>query len=157
MPHAHLLLPSLAMALALLSACSSPPVLEESLDTDPGNTRLDGTIINIVEVKQDASLGEEIGGALVGGAIGSLVGGGTGKSIAIGVGSVAGSQVADHALGDTVHRLTLREDKTGLTFDVIVHSNGFMMNDKVAFTVHDGRVTSIMHESLLRARENGGS
>lgn len=145
-----------ALAIALLTSCGAPPVLEESLDMQPGNTRLDGTIINIVEVKEE-SLGAEIGGALVGGAIGSMVGGGTGKSIAIGVGSVAGSQVAGKALGDTVHRLTLREDKTGLTFDVIVHSNGFLMNDKVAFTVDKGHVTSIMHESLLKARESGGS
>jgi outer membrane lipoprotein SlyB len=156
MLHAARHMPVLLLALALLTSCSAPPVIEESLDTAPGNTRLDGTIINIVEVKED-SLGGEIGGALVGGALGSLVGGGTGKSIAIGVGSVAGSAVGGKALGDTVHRLTLREDKTGLTFDAIVHSNGFLMNDKVAFTVDKGRVTSIMHESLLRAREDGGS
>lgn len=156
MPAAPRLLPALAMALALLTSCGSPPVLEESLDTKPGNTRLFGTIVNIVEATEE-SLGGQIGGALVGGALGSLVGGGTGKSIAIGVGSVAGSAVAGKELGHTVHKLTLREDKTGLTFDAIVRSNGFLMNDKVVFTVDDGEVTSIMHESLFEARQGGGA
>ena len=157
MHSARRLLSSVALGAALLTGCSAPPVVEGALDTSPGNTRLEGTVVNIVEVQEHAGIAEELGGALVGGALGSLVGGGTGKSIAIGVGSVAGSQVADHALGDTVHRLTLREDKTGLTFDVIVHSNGFVMDDKVAFTVDKGRVTSIMHESLWKERQGQGT
>jgi outer membrane lipoprotein SlyB len=152
MPQIPRFLPALALSFSLFVGCGAPPVLEESLDRSPGVTPLDGTIVNIVEVQEKASFGSELGGALVGGALGSLVGGGTGKSIAIGVGSVAGSKVADHALGDVAHRLTLREDKTGLTFKVLVHSNGFMMNDQVAFTVEDGRVTSIIHEALLNSR-----
>jgi outer membrane lipoprotein SlyB len=152
MPRASRLLFSFALGLTLLTGCGSTPVLEESLDRSAGVTRLDGTIVNIVEVKEGAGWGKELGGALVGGAVGSLIGGGSGKSIAIGVGAVAGAKVADHALGDTAHRLTLKETKTGLTFDVIVHSNGFLMNDKVAFTVDGGHVTSIIHEALLAER-----
>ena len=150
-PHAPSTL-TLNFLLMLIMGCGAPPVLEESLDRSPGVTPLHGTIVNIVEVQEKASFGSELGGALVGGALGSLVGGGTGKSIAIGVGSVAGSQVADHALGDVAHRLTLRENKTGLTFKVLVHSNGFMMNDRVVFTVQNGRVTSIIHQALLNSR-----
>ena len=146
-------LPILAFLLVGLAACGSTPVLEESLDTSPGATKLVGTIVNIVEVQEEAGLGAKLGGALIGGAIGSQIGGGTGNSIAVGVGAVGGAAVADHALGDTVHRVTLKETKTGLTFDVIVHSNGFLMNDDVVFTVVSGKVTSIMHKALADARD----
>jgi outer membrane lipoprotein SlyB len=70
---------SIIMAFAGILGCATAmkEIETEKIDTDPTDTVIHAKIVNIVQVKKDASLLKQLGGSLIGATIGSQIGGGS--------------------------------------------------------------------------------
>ena len=149
--YAQLLITSLVIGLLIVGCATMKQVKTEELDTDPLDTVVHGKVVNIVEVKKDASLMKQFGGALVGSAIGTGVGsaiGGKTTTYAVGLsGAYLGQDLVNNLYGEMVDRLEV-ETAEGISFKFLIHGHGFRVTDKVVITVKDSKVTSVVHEAL---------
>ena len=149
--YAQLLITSLVIGLLIVGCATMKQVKTEELDTDPLDTVVHGKVVNIVEVKKDASLMKQFGGALLGSAIGTGIGsaiGGKTTTYAVGLsGAYLGQDLVNNLYGEMVDRLEV-ETAEGISFKFLIHGHGFRVTDKVVITVKDSKVTSVVHEAL---------
>ncbi len=125
-------------------------VQTETLDTTPGEALVHGKVVNIVQLKKDASLLKQFGGSLIGAMIGGQVGGGSTQYIVGTAGAFIGQDVVNNLYGSMVDKLEV-EDANGKSYEFLIQGHGFRVTDKVIITVKDDKVSSVIHESLYKA------
>ncbi|SHH25833.1 hypothetical protein [Ferrimonas marina] len=135
----------LLFGLFTLVACQSKPteVPTDALPSGPEIQRLEGTVSNIREVKQDASLGKQFGGSFIGALVGGQIGGGTTSAILGTSGAFIGQDVANQVSGKMLDRLILTAED-GKEYECPVHGHDFKLGDKVVFTLVAGHVSAII-------------
>ena len=126
--------------------CASAPkeVPTDHLDEGPDIVRHTGKVTNIREVKKDASLSKQFGGAFVGALIGGQIGGGSTQTVLGTSGAFIGADVMNEKYGEIIDRLILTSDG-GVEFQCLVHGHDFKVGDKVLFTVVDDHVSAVIH------------
>ncbi len=134
------------IAIGLIGCASQKEVPTDHLDQGPNIVRHKGEITNIREVKKDASLGKQFGGAFVGALVGGSIGGGSAQSVLGTSGAFIGADIVNEKYGETVDRLILSSDD-GVEFQCLVHDHGFKVGDKVIFTVVEDHVSAIIHSN----------
>ena len=129
----------------LISGCatSQKEVPTDHLDESPNIVRYTGEVTNIREVKKDASLEKQFGGAFLGALVGGQIGGGTTSTVMGTTGAFIGGDVANEMYGEVIDRLILK-DSEGNEYDCLVHSHDFKVGDKVIFTVVENHVSAII-------------
>jgi len=140
----HLVLVTSLVFCAQSCASAEKEVPTDQLNPAPNIERHDGSIINIREVKKDASLGKQFGGSLVGALIGGQLGGGSASTILGTSGAFIGADIVNEKYGETVDRLILKDD-SGREYECLVHGHGFKVGDKVTFTIVANHVSAIIH------------
>ncbi len=136
----------ITMAIVMMSCAAQKEVPTDHLDQGPNIVRHKGEITNIREVKKDASLGKQFGGAFVGALVGGSIGGGSAQSVLGTSGAFIGADIVNEKYGETVDRLILSSDD-GVEFQCLVHDHGFKVGDKVIFTVVEDHVSAIIHSN----------
>ena len=139
-------IPLFAILIALIQSCatSQTEVPTDHLDTSPNIVRHNGEVFNIREVKKDASLGKQFGGAFLGALVGGQIGGGSASTIMGTSGAFIGQDIVNEKYGEVVDRLILK-DSDGKEFDCLVHGHDFKVGDKVIFTIVENHVSAIIH------------
>ena len=129
----------------LISGCatSQKEVPTDHLDESPNIVRYIGEVTNIREVKKDASLEKQFGGAFLGALVGGQIGGGTTSTVMGTAGAFIGGDVANEMYGEVIDRLILK-DSEGNEYDCLVHGHDFNVGDKVIFTVVENHVSAII-------------
>jgi len=137
-----------AILLILIQGCATgqKEVPTGHLDTSPNVTRHHGEVVNIREVKKDASLGKQFGGAFLGALVGGQIGDGSASTIMGTTGAFIGQDIANKKYGEVVDRLILK-DSEGKEYDCLVHGHDFRVGDKVIFTIVENHVSAIIHTS----------
>lgn len=137
-----------SLGILLLQACATADkeVPTDHLDNAPSIERHHGKIINIREVKKDASFGKRFAGAFAGALIGGQIGGGKTKNVTRTAGAFIGADVMNKKYGEVLDRLILKDSK-GREYQCLVHGHGFKVGDKVVFTVVEGHVSAIIHDA----------
>jgi uncharacterized protein YcfJ len=138
---------SVAVALTGIFGCATQmkQIKTGVIDTDPSDTVIRAKVVNIVEVKKDASLMKQFGGALVGAVIGSQIGGGSTPDI-LGTGfAFVGADLVNKKFGNLVDRLELEVSKEK-SYKCLIYGHDFRVNDKVVATIKDGKVVTLLHE-----------
>jgi len=132
--------------IALTQGCatSQKEVPTDHLDHSPNIVRYNGVITNIREVKKDASLGKQFGGALLGALVGGQIGGGSASTMIGTAGAFIGQDIVNEKYGEVVDRLILKDSK-GKEYNCLVHGHDFKVGDKVIFTVVENHVSAIIH------------
>jgi outer membrane lipoprotein SlyB len=124
-------------------ATTEQEVPTNQLDTSPDIVRHTGEITNIREVKKDASLEKQFGGAFLGSLVGGQIGGGTTSTIMGTAGAFIGQDIANEKYGEVVDRLILT-DSEGKEYNCLVHGHNFQVGNKVTFTLVAGHVSAII-------------
>lgn len=115
------------------------------LDEGPNITRLKGEVVNIREVKKDASLGKQFGGAFAGALIGGQFGGGTTQTVLGTSGAFIGADIVNEKYGDVIDRLILKGED-GKEYQCLVHDHIFKVGDNVIFTLVENHVSAIIED-----------
>ncbi len=138
----------LTLLLVLVQGCatSQKEVPTDQLDESPNIVRHHGEIINIREVKKDASLEKQFGGSFIGALVGGQIGGGSTQTILGVSGAFIGQDIANEKYGEVVDRLILK-DSDGKEYDCLVHGHDFKVGDKVIFTIVEDHVSAIVQAS----------
>ena len=134
------------IAIGLIGCASQKEVPTDHLDQGPNIVRHNGEITNIREVKKDASLGKQFGGAFAGALVGGSIGGGSAQSVLGTSGAFIGADIVNEKYGETIDRLILSSED-GVEFQCLVHDHGFKVGDKVIFTVVEDHVSAIIHSN----------
>ena len=140
----HISLFAILIAITQGCATNQKEVPTDHLDTSPNIVRLNGEVFNIREVKKDASLGKQFGGALLGALVGGQIGGGSASTIIGTSGAFIGQDIVNEKYGEVVDRLILK-DKNGKEYNCLVHGHDFKVGDKVVFTIVENHVSAIIH------------
>ncbi len=135
-----------AILIALTQGCATgqKEVPTDHLDASPNIVRHNGEISNIREVKKDASLGKQFGGAFLGALVGGQIGGGSASTIIGTSGAFIGQDIVNEKYGEVVDRLILK-DSNGKEYNCLVHGHDFKVGDKVIFTIVGNHVSAIIH------------
>lgn len=130
-----------AAAMALLSACGSPPPArpaERPMSVVVPAAIEFGQVQDITVIRQEArtSGGGAVLGAIVGGVLGNQVGGGTGKALATGAGVVGGAVVGNqiekrNKRDDEVFRVVVRFDNGAVRHYDYDNVDGLRVGDRV--------------------------
>ncbi len=137
-----------AIIITLTQGCSTTQkeVPTDHLDTSPNIVRHYGVVSNIREVKKDASLDKQFGGAIVGALVGGQIGGGSTSTILGTSGAFIGQDIVNEKYGEVVDRLILK-DSDGKEYDCLVHGHDFKVGDKIVFTIVEDHVSAIIHDT----------
>ncbi len=136
------------IAIGMISCASSQKeVPTDHLDEGPDVVRYHGEVINIREVKKDASLGKQFGGAFAGALVGGSLGGGSAQTVLGTSGAFIGADVVNDKYGEIIDRLILVNGK-GVEFQCLVLGHDFKVGDKVIFTVVEDHVSAIIHRDV---------
>jgi len=137
---------ALSVSVLLTNGCASmeEEVPTDNLDQGANIIRLTGEVVNIREVKKDASLAKQMGGSFVGALVGGQFGGGSMSTILSTSGAFIGQDIVNDKYGEVVDRLILKDDK-GNDYHCLVHGHDFKVNDKVVFTLVENHVSAIIH------------
>lgn len=129
-----------------MAGCASElkEVPTDHLEQGPDIVRYTGKVTNIREVKKDATLGKQFGGAFAGALVGGQLGGGSAQTVMGTSGAFIGADVMNEKYGEIVDRLILNNDE-GKEFQCLVHGHDFKVGDKVIFTVVEDHVSAIIH------------
>jgi uncharacterized protein YcfJ len=135
-----------AILIALTQSCATTQkeVPTDRLDTAPNIVRHNGVVSNIREVKKDASLGKQFGGAFLGALVGGQIGGGSTSTILGTSGAFIGQDIVNEKYGEVVDRLILK-DSNGKEYNCLVHGHDFKVGDKVIFTIVENHISAIIH------------
>jgi outer membrane lipoprotein SlyB len=135
-----------AILIALTQSCATgqKEIPTDHLDTSPNIVRHNGEVSNIREVKKDASLGKQFGGAFLGALVGGQIGGGSASTIIGTSGAFIGQDIVNEKYGEVVDRLILK-DSNGKEYNCLVHGHDFKVGDKVIFTIVENHVSAIIH------------
>lgn len=125
-------------------ATTEQEVPTNQLDTSPDIVRHTGEIINIREVKKDASLGKQFGWAFLGALVGGQIEGGTTSTVMGTAGAFIGGDIANEKYGEVIDRLILT-DSEGKEYNCLVHDHNFKVGNKVTFTLVAGHVSAFIH------------
>jgi outer membrane lipoprotein SlyB len=98
----------------------------------------------IREVKKDASLGKQFGGAFLGALVGGQIGGGSASTIIGTSGAFIGQDIVNEKYGEVIDRLILK-DSNGKEYNCLVHGHDFKVGDKVVFTLVENHISAIIH------------
>jgi len=138
----------ITMVIGLIGCTSAQKeVPTDHLDQGPNIVRYDGEVTNIREVKKDASLGKQFGGAFVGALVGGSIGGGSAQTVLGTSGAFIGADIVNEKYGEIIDRLILSDDK-GNEYQCLVHGHNFKVGDKITFTVVEDHVSAIIHRHL---------
>jgi len=137
------------IAIGLIGCASQKEVPTDHLDQGPNIVRYQGEVTNIREVKKDASLEKQFGGAFVGALVGGAIGGGSAQTILGTSGAFIGADIVNEKYGETIDRLILSNEK-GIEFQCLVHGHDFKVGDNVTFTIVENHVTAIIHRGLQK-------
>jgi outer membrane lipoprotein SlyB len=138
-------------ALALITACSSTSLRNDTVYNPPAAARQGATFgnvssIEIVSTATPASGGGALLGAVIGGVLGNQVGGGSGRTAATAVGivggAVIGNQVEQRNKGDgELYRISVRLDNGSIAQFDYQRIGDLRVGDRVR--VQDGQLNRI--------------
>ncbi len=140
----HISIYAILIALTQSCATTQKEVPTDHLDTSPNIVRHNGVVSNIREVKKDASLGKQFGGAFLGALVGGQIGGGSTSTIMGTSGAFIGQDIVNEKYGEVVDRLILKESN-GKEYNCLVHGHDFKVGDKVIFTIVENHISAIIH------------
>lgn len=128
-----------------LVACSQTPTVEtDHLVLSPNADVANGKVVSVQEKKTAADGSKQAVGTLIGVGVGSLFGSGSGKTAAAVAGGVLGDAATNHYYGNKIESLVVQLDN-GSEYAVDVKGNPFSVGDRVKMTIHDGKVSGIVH------------
>lgn len=130
----------------LFSGCAATQkeVPTDELTQGPNIIRLTGEVSNIREVKKDASLTKQFGGAFLGALVGGQFGGGSMSTVLGTSGAFIGQDIVNDKYGEVIDRLILK-DEQGIEYNCLVHDHDFKVGDKVVFTLVENHISAIIH------------
>lgn len=135
-----------AILILVVSACSTTQqeVPTDKLSQGVNIVQLSGEVVNIREVKKDASWQKQATGSFIGALVGGQFGSGETSAIIGTSGAFIGQDIMNEKYGEIIDRLILKDEK-GNEYNCLVHDHDFKVGDKIVFTLVEKHISAIIH------------